>query len=401
MSKGNGHSRPHPEYVSHSHMPEAHGVGVSKRVIVGLLAVTGLAAGGLYSIVDAVSEHYHQTSIDPGWDAGGLSTPTPGARPEVTDTHPVPEHMTKAADAQLKRLQQYEKQFKYGVDSNILRTGMPRNAEQAQAQAKDMAAELKKYKQQGIKPVVFMEARTNDSHQTPFDPATLNDKKHAGQYHDAISTYFQDLANDGISSEDMGTWYPMPGPNMPGGPDHKVTDPDVYKRNVIPVAQKIKEHFRDAQVGVYVDAAQPSADYVYGVPEGLIDAVAGGGFPDSPNADPAKYLPVSNLLDTAQTAGAKTVMFNTGTAAEFRQSNGSYTPSTSAERGTQMAGVFNEAQGLQKQGFSVRVNFVVENDKPSGNDWGYHSPADVNLMQNALGLATQADIPVTFYEQPH
>jgi hypothetical protein len=244
-----------------------------------------------------------------------------------------------------------------------------------------------------------MEARSNDAHQTPYDPNTLNDKHHTGQYTSAISEYFMDLANNGISSEDMGTWYPMPGPNVPTGKKGEVTDPDVFKRNAIPVMQKIKEHFRDAKVGVYVDATQPSGDYVYGVPEGLIDVIGVAGFPDSPDANPAKYLPLDEAVSTAKMAGASGIMLNTGTAASFRQSDGSYVSTTSSSRGTQMAGVFGEAQYLQtKQDFNVSVNFVVQNDHPGGNDWGYHSAADVNLMQNALGLASQANIPVSFYD---
>jgi hypothetical protein len=325
------------------------------------------------------------------WDASGESKPDAKTGQIDPQNHNVHKGLPKSHDPQLRKLAQYEKQYDYGFAGNITRVGMPRNRDEAQKQSADMVKRLQEYKRQGIQPVVFFEARQEGGHETPLDLKKLNDHKHTKEYKIVMDEYFANIAQSGITDQEMGVWMPLPTPNNSGGKKDGVVDPAIFKRNAVPVMQAIKTHFNNAEVGITLDSAHPTLKYV--------DVVGFHYYPNNAIDNAAEHSLAQTAMQTASRVGAKKIMLDTGTASAYRQHNGSMESASVAERGAQLAGVFTQAQETIKAGYDTFINIAVENDANSGgSNWSYAGPNETGLMKLGLQDAAQAGIPVTFYD---
>jgi hypothetical protein len=391
MTAPHGHP---PEYRVHGHSTEHGPRFVGTIVTVGalaLVAAVGVAGHAVYQRMNAP----HSASWDPSGESPA-DPPTGQIDPQNHDKH---RELAKSSDSQLRKLSQYEKQYGYGFAGNILRTGMPHTLEDATKQGDAMAKRLKEYKKQGIQPTVLFEPSHNTASGNQLDLKTLNNKKNTEQYQAVMDTYFAEIQNAGVTDKDMGVWVPFPTPDVAAGKKGGVTDPELFKQNAVPVMQAIKTHFREALVAVTFDPQHDGAAYVDGIPDGLVDIVGIQSFPESPYDHPSDYLSAQSAMAAASKAGAREIWFNTGSAAEYRQPNGSMLSASTADRADQLKGVFDEMGEASKKGFGVYVNIVVEDDsKRGGSNWGYSNPADISLMKTALADAQQVHYPVMFYD---
>lgn len=391
MTAPHGHP---PEYRVHGHSTE-HGPRFMGTILtVGALAlVTAVGIGGhaIYQRMNAP----HSAN----WDPSGQSPPDAKTGQVDSQNHDKHRELGKSSDPQLRKLAQYEKQYDYGFADNVLLTGMPKTMEDATKQGDAMAKRLKEYKKQGIQPTVLFAPNHNTAGGTPLDLKKMNDYKNTEQYQAVMDAYFAEIQQAGVTDEEMGVWVPLPTPDIAAGKKDGVTDPKLFKNNAVPVMQAIKTHFRGALVGVTFDPQHDGTAYVDGIPEGLIDIVGIQAFPDSPYDHPSDYLSAQSAMATASKVGAKEIWFNTGSAGEYRQPDGSMQSASTADRADQLKGVFDEMGEASKKGFGVYVNLVVEDDSHrGGSDWGYSNPADIGLMKTALADAQQVGYPVMFYD---
>ncbi|HSX34320.1 MAG TPA: hypothetical protein VLF62_01615 [Candidatus Saccharimonadales bacterium] len=368
-----------------------------------------VAAGG-HSFIggfDKPEADWPGASKPPAADAPYLATP------EAKQPGEIHKNMAKSKDPGLKALAAVEKKTGYSFESNMLFAGMPRTPEEAHDQANEMAARLKEYAKQGVKPLVVMEPTYNQGKDL-IDTTKLSDAKHADNYRQTMDAYFGGIRQNeaGITDEQMGNWVLFPEPNIPewkGGN----TDPNTFKANYTVAAQAMKAHFRSGHASVMLDSAtypnndwsQPSYEgsdltrYVSGIPEGLIDSVGFQGMPYSQNDDPSVFLNAQAAAQLAEAAKTKNIWINTGTySSYYNEQTKKREQATTAQRAETLVHESQTAATLQTAGFDVSVNvFAAPASSPDAPDWSFKSQADQQMLAGTLKAASAAAIPVSLF----
>ena len=223
-----------------------------------------------------------------------------------------PETMAHSKDPQLRMLSRFERKTNLKINSMMMFVGFPESIQDAVNAAATMSASLKEWANFGIKPLVIMEPTTNGGQNL------MNiENFHNSANYQYTKAYFDELKNDGVTDEQMGTWVPFPEPNLPEWAG-AVTDPNIFAQNVTDVAQLIKGTFPNAAVSIYLDnqtfpngdvnwssgtmAESALAPYVTafgqskGYYGGLIESFGFQGFPWNNTDDPAEYLNSGNVI---------------------------------------------------------------------------------------------------------
>jgi hypothetical protein len=386
-----------------------------KRRWLGVAALgAAVVAAGVAGIVDRANDG------DPtrGWPAASASLTPPAdapylASPEAPKPGETHKDLGKSKDPGLKAVAALEKKTGYRIESNMLFAGMPRNPEEATAQADEMAARLKEYANRGVKPVVVMEPTYADGAKL-IDTKKISDAKHQEQFHQTMDVYFGELRTNpaGLTDEQMGTWVPFPEPNIPewaGGN----TDPGVFKKNFTVVSQNLKAHFRDAKASVMLDSATYANNdwnnpdygsealkrYVSGIPEGLIDSVGFQGFPFSKNDNPNTFLNAQPAAELAEAAHTKNIWLNTGSYGSiYNEQTKKREAADTLQRAETLVAESKTAATLQQAGFNVSVNiFAAPASSPDAPDWSYKTPMDQSVLSGTLNAASAAGIPVSVF----
>ena len=315
---------------------------------------------------------------------------------------------------EITMLKRYERET--GVAPRMMEfITMPSNNAEARLQAASMAATLKAWSASETSPIVIMEP-TFDSG-TSLDLTDLE----AGKYDSALNTYFGSLKDAGVTDVQMGTWVPLPEPNIPTWKDG-VTSPETFDINVTKIAGVIKKHFPSTPVSIMLDSKTylPSPDPKWNngttsadqllkylnIQPGLIDSVGLQGFTSSPNDEPADYLNGKVAAAAAKKLGVKHVWFNTGTYAKSYNPSDPKSPLTATgdRRSHILMGILTQAQAAQDTGLQVDfINIFAENtyNGQDGNaDFRYSTPEDLSLLHAFVKDANQKSIPVTIFDAP-
>jgi hypothetical protein len=371
----------------------------------------GAVLMGAAALLTACTEEGKQSHDWPTQDPSAPNPAIPG--PEQSALPPAEPHegLAESGDPSLVRLGKHEKEFDTRFDSNMLFIDMPRDPEQAEAKALELAPRLKEYAKYGIKPIVIMEP-TYDGGEEMIDLRKLADAKHADAYRETLEAYFRTLNWEGIADEQMGRWVLFPEPNIPTW-ENGVTSAEVFKRNFIPAAQALQTHFREADISVLLerktypdgdmDYSNGTADvaalrrYIDGIPQGLIGSIGFQGYPWDKGDKPSNFVDAKTLVDLAGRLGVDRVWLNTGTYHKA-QRDGRDVVFSASERRELLEAELKQAEIARKAGREVEVVLFGENKYPEDADWSYSTGADKASLKDVLQRARRANIPVSFFD---
>jgi hypothetical protein len=322
---------------------------------------------------------------------------SPGSVSQVTDTllnYPCtglfpPENasLASAVTPELRKLAQYE-QLCGGdlVARSSLFAPTPDTVAAAQSDANDMSIRLEDYASHNVTPLVFFEPDTDSGTNLDLDAYQ------AGDYDDALDSYFSDLKADGITDSMMGMWVLLPEGNIPVWTS---VDPSTFVADVTLTAQYQKKYFPNSQDAILLDSeTYPSASswdggayisllpYVQGIPAGLINSFGLEGFPWAPPANqsgdteynPRVFLRTDLAAAAARTLGVSNIWLNTGTFNQMYTQDSAQTVTASPfERQTILYGILEQAEALKSQGFDVEVHLFAQNKSnvAEATDWSY------------------------------
>jgi glutaredoxin-related protein len=319
--------------------------------------------------------------------------------------------MSTSSDPQLQLLASYEQQLTHRFNSMMMFTALPENAQDAVNLADDMSSSLTQFSKYGITPLVIMEPTYNGGSQL----ADLSDIT-SQQSLSNLQTYFETLKENGIIDQQMGTWVPLPEPDIPewsGG----VTTPSLFTQNFIGISNVLRSVFPTANLSVMLDStAYPSGDiaedegstatadllpYVTGLPKGLVDSFGFQGFPWTPTDTPNNYLNASVAIALAHALGVSQVWLNTGTASEYQDATtGAITNVSTDTRAQQLSGVLTQASAIISAGYQVSINiFAQAKLAQDGADWSYTStPQQLAVLNDFINQASAQDIEISVFD---
>ncbi len=287
------------------------------------------------------------------------------------------------------------------TDRLMIFTDMPKDAIVAQESAANMAATLIEFDYYGITPLVIVEPVTD------WGLIDFEEFK-SGFYNTWISTYFAELRKLGITDSQMGIWVPFPEANLPYW-NHANANPEDFSVVVNTYLSVMKEYFPEAKGSILLNSATYATDdfdwangeylsllpYVSGLNASLIDSFGLQGFPWSPPAGQTRagiynareFLNSKLVIEAAQQLGVKEVWLNTGTYRAKYTSVPEDTVIISASmRKDILARIANEAEVIQKAGYTVWVNIFSEDKSNTieATDWSYISRAGETSQHSAI-----------------
>lgn len=309
-------------------------------------------------------------------------------------------------------LKRYERET--GVAPEMMKfITMPGSVTEAREQATALAGSLKTWSNSNASPMIIMEPTLDSG-----DNLDLN-KLGDGAYDAAFDTYFCTLKESGITDKEMGTWVPLPEPNLPewkGG----VTDPELFARNITKIAGSIKKYFPKAPVSIMLDSTtylpSPDPDWNNGststaqlekyvsIKPGLIDSFGFQGFTWTNEDAPNDYLNADAAIACARRLGVKNVWFNTGTYKKTHNPDDDKHPliASNARRESILNGVLEQAKTVQAAGLHVdTINIFAQNtfDGSDGTaDFTYTKPEEVALLKSFVAKANADEMPVTIFD---
>ncbi len=315
------------------------------------------------------------------------------ARQSCSAQQPSHEGLGGSSNAVIRKLAEYEKLCKGAVvDRLMLFTAMPYSEDEALTFAKDFAKQLAEMARFDVEPLVVFEPNA-------LSPTGLQDVDKT-TYKNIITRYYRTLEAEGVSEEQMGTWVLFPEANTP---IWRLTDAQLFKRNVTTVASAQKDVFPASEVSIMLNGVSyPDNDtswskgevtsllpYVTGLEPGLIDSVGLQGFPhvgpksnnrDVVLPDPERFLPVDFAAEIAQDLDVSNIWLNTGTFKRTHTDSPAAEVSlTSEQRQSLLRGITSQADRLKSQSFSVSINIFAEDKSLSSEntDWSYWQPDNV------------------------
>lgn len=339
-------------------------------------------------------------------------TPPMSSKPAPKDETPLIHFgLLQSTDPQLRLLAQYERRLGRGFNSKMFFRDMPATVTAAQQKAAEIAPVLAEYAKQGIKPLVI------------FEPEGLDLRRLDKRVYEQ---YFKTLKSRGITDKAMGTWVPLPEPNIPewGNPvnDKGLTDPALFVKNFTMVAQALKGSFPTAKAAVLLDSATyPNFDvnyrwgsyekirllkYVEGFKPGLVDEFGLQGFPWGEKGgrlkyDPGRFIDADLAIAAAKRLAVKRVWLNTGTFSRMYEWDPALRVSVSnSQRARILEGIAVQARQVQQAGFAATVNIFAENKSATEANWSYADAASWNMFQNFVDRMESTGIDFTVFDAP-
>lgn len=288
------------------------------------------------------------------------------------------------SDPQLKVISEYEHACRSSfIDDMMLFTNMPISVADAQQAADKMAIRLKDFQQQDITPIVIVEP---DS-----EWGLIDFQEYArGDYDAWIAAYFQELAYDGISEQNLGIWIPFPEPQQPYWNNN--SNPDDFAHSVNRYFHSLRTVFPEGKTAILLDS-QVNADekapqllaYTRLIDNSLVTMAGLQGFPWHPTDEgdtrlpitsASQFAPASLLEEVAHSLGTKEVLLNIGSYRHRKGQNGGDTAVTTEERAATMDSIAREVKILQKDNYHTTVNVFAQDklNAKEGVDWSYWQP---------------------------
>lgn len=297
--------------------------------------------------------------------------------------------LDSASDAGLKKLAAYQNLCNsFVADEVMIFTDMPKDDKVAKENAVNIAAVLKEYSKNGIKPLVIAEPVT------AWGLVDFQEFK-SGFYDGWIDTYFKELKNTGITDAEMGTWVPFPEANLPYW-NHANAKPEDFGPIVNKYLSAMKKYFPNAEGSILLNSATYDNEdfdwrngeylslvpYVSKVDKNLVSSFGLQGFPWAPQAtdtgvsiiNASEFLNHRLAIEAANALGVKKIWYNTAT---FRRK---YTDDANnaiiispEERLLVLNTVEEEAVITKNNGFEVSINLFSQDKSATKEvtDWSY------------------------------
>lgn len=324
-------------------------------------------------------------------------------------------------DQHLKRLDDYQKICSsYVTNTLMIFTSFSGNHQEAEVNAAEMAAKLKKFHKAGIKPIVIAEPYVGDQ--------SMSFKTYlAGAYDEGMDRYFKLLKEAGVTDEMMGIWVPFPEPNTPNW-NNNDTEPRDFALCVNKYLSKLREYFPKVEGSVLLNATTYEPDdlgwengdyislspYVDAIDRSLVTSVGIQGFPWMTNAQQRKrtifnvqeFLQTDLAIGAAQVLRTKDIWINTGTFASKYTDDPAKTVHLSVnERKALLNDILQAAidvREYQQNEYRVSINLFSEDksDTNEATDWSYFQDIESQgVLKEFLMRAHEADIPVSLYDK--
>jgi hypothetical protein len=345
-----------------------------------------------------------------------ITQPSPLPTPEIAPSGWPEQELAGSTDPGLSSLAQYGDVLQQQTpDSLMLFTGMPGSIEEAETTALGMASTLAEYQRLGIKPLVIMEPTTRDGSEI-LDLGALGE----GKYEAALNLYFNKLKENGVTDEMMGTWIVLPEANTPAW---NITDPEVVCQAIVRTATAQKTVFPASEVGMLLDSqSYESYDpdwatgqfvsllpYTQNIPKGLIDTFGLQGFPwvgegashDEIGAlSPAQFLNMNLAIEAADSLGARTIWYNTGTFSTMHVGSQGEVHAAPADRQRIIEGIAEQVMLTRLRGYRTEINYFVadKSGTEEGVDWSYEqSPPDAQVLGDSVKRLRAAGVEVSLF----
>ncbi|HEX6258355.1 MAG TPA: hypothetical protein VFZ48_02670 [Candidatus Saccharimonadales bacterium] len=272
------------------------------------------------------------------------------------------------------------------TNSLMVFMSMPKTPTEGIAYAKQDAKILKEFATFGVRPIVI--AEPSDKQGTLLDFAQFAN----GTYSSAVSEYFAQLKQEGLTDKMLGVWNPFPEANLPYWKNNK---PELFGPAVTKYIKAAQQHFPNITTSVLLNSATyemtdvdwESGDYnsllpyVKGIPQGLIDYAGIQGFPwisrqggNGVIFNAAEFLNPPLLTEMADALGTKKLWFNTGTfSSKYTLDPDKIRSVNPSQRKEILLTVQAQAQLLQQQGYSVAVNIFAQDksEETEETNWSY------------------------------
>jgi len=336
-------------------------------------------------------------------------------------SHHAPLKLAAGGDQNLNRLRDYQTVCQSFVTSKLMVfTTFSDSPAAAQADAASMAAKLKLFKQSGVTPFVMAEPYISSG-------AMSYRAYLAGDYDAAMTQYFQQLKNDGVTDSMMGTWVPFPESNVPGW-NNMGTEPHDYALCVNKYLSLLKQYFPGAKGSILLSATTYEPDdtnwengnyislspYVDALDRNLVTSVGIEGFPWMSNAkqaphtifNAAEFLQPDLAIGMAQVLRTRDIWINTGTFDGKYTNDASKTVHMSVtERKAILDDVLQVATNLrdyQENQYRVSVNLFSEDksNTTEATDWSYFQNASSEaVLKDFLVQANKDSVPISISDK--
>lgn len=368
--------------------------------------ITGILSVGIIGVATSV-ELLGNLNTSP---QGSSSAPLLPDQPKegVSEQH---QGLIHSPDPQLRLLATYEQRLGRGFSHVMRFSDMPIPGDEISEPATRMASVLKEHARQGVTPVVV------------FEPERL-DLRSIDR--DTFEEYFMTIKEQGVSSQEIGTWIPFPEPNIPewGHPhaDFGNTDPKLFVKNFSIVAAALKKVFPEAQTVLLLDSATYSSydidytqgsydkakllQYTKGLDPALVNAIGLQGFPwgeqgGQLNYDPAVFLDADLAIAVARQLGVEKVWLNSGTFSTMYGWDPDLRVTVSdSKRGRILTGIAKQAEQIQRAGLGVTVNIFAEDKTSTEANWSYMSASSWKVLQDFTHLVEEKGIGLVLFDMP-
>lgn len=367
------------------------------------------------------------------WMTFSLSTnkspKNPAAAPVAQSQETDSKHCSKSkqlnigntGDPYLKRLKDYQDVCSSFVTNKLMIfTSFSGNRQDATDNAATMAKQLKDFHKAGVSPIIIMEPYANNK-LMPYK-AYL-----AGQFDDGMDYYFQQLKQDGVTDEMMGTWVPFPESNVPSW-DNKDSTPHDFALCVNKYLTKLKQYFPGAKGSVLLNATTYEPDdkewengdyisltpYVDAIDKNLVNSFGIQGFPWMSNAQQRKrtifkaqeFLQPDLAIGAAQVLRTRDIWINTGTFASKYTNDSTKTVHLSiGERKALLDDILQTAltiRDYQENQYRVSINLFSEDksNTKEATDWSYFQNKESrDVLKYFLTQTNDNDIPISLYDK--
>jgi len=323
---------------------------------------------------------------------------------------------------QLEKLNIYQGAcHSYVTGTMMTFVGIPMSTQDAISEANQIAATLKTFNQNKVRPLVIAEP-TDYTTSVNLDFGLFAQ----GAYTSYLNTMFTTMQSDGVSANEMGIWNPFPEANLPYWNNNQ---PQYFAPDVNTYVSTLEKYYPGAQTSIMLNAAtyaptdfnwqngnyESLLPYVKGITPHSITYAGLEGFPwvppnggSGPILNAAEFLNPSIISETADYLGTKNIWLNTGTFSTKYALDPSQEAFVSPEvRQSILTTIDQQALSLKKQGYKVTINmFAQDKTKTSEEtDWSYwpnndpfSSPA-APVLTSFIQKLNQQNIDFWLYDQ--
>jgi len=304
------------------------------------------------------------------------------------------------------------------ADRHMVFIGIPTSIEEAEQDAARISATLKDFAKAGVTPVVIAE---------PFYNGEIIDMKKliAGGYDDVLNSFFWNIKETGLTSEEMGIWVPFPEANTPSM-DYPGREPRDFSLAVNTYARIMHDFFAKGHVSILLDsksydpgdadwetgAYRSHNPYISDIVPGSVSSIGIQGFPWKPENESKTigelnardFLQTQFLVEATSILNIYEVWYNTGTFyGTHLESDEVAVYLTAEERANIHEEILAEIAYLQNKRLSVWINIFAEDktDSYEATNWSYWGDdideSHTDSFKTFISKLSDANIPLSLF----